>query len=121
MIEATATLEQLVRKMREAAKKTPWFSPIGGVGGNYRERAPVVGRMRGWQFGLSKVDAPKGGSAKGGWHLSAVLWPIGRGSSVDDWTFLGTAVADFGVPPERMHDADESIRQNANAVHHWHY
>lgn len=73
--------------------------------------------MRGWQFLLSlNEEAPEVAS----WHLSAMLWPRGRGSTDEDWHFLGEAVRILGAPRDPL-GGEAAFKRHPNAPIHWHW
>jgi hypothetical protein len=79
-----------------------------------RERGQCVDVIDGWKFALERemMSLP-------GMHLSASLFPIGRGSTEADWHFLGEALAVLGAPEDSLLTPLETTPPNA--VHHWHW
>ena len=49
--------------------------------------------------------------------FSAILWPHGRGSTVQDWGRLGSTLAALQIPVEAC--ATPLENQDPNAVHYW--
>lgn len=51
------------------------------------------------------------------WHLSMMLYPKGRGSTEEDWKWLGRLAAYLGAPEKPL-----VMRENApNAPVHWNW
>jgi hypothetical protein len=75
----------------------------------------------GWSFALSINEF--GSAASDGsdhWHFSACLQPVGRGSTVDDWEFLGMACARVGMDGDTAdHPVTPFDTTHPNKVHHW--
>jgi hypothetical protein len=81
---------------------------------SFEERSGV---LCGWSFVLSKNihgdRAPDGSD----WYIvSARLQPIGRGSTSEDWRFLGTAIATLGAPPAPVTPLETT---DPNDAHYW--
>ena len=72
--------------------------------------ACVVG---GWEFLLSRAEYE---DKVIHWHLSALLYPKGRGSSEEDWRFVGQVAAYLGAPKEPM-----IVPEDPNRTIHWHW
>ena len=101
-IDATEK-KQLVRLYEDGLVWTPDLTkPIGPC--------PTI-VLRGWRFAFSR------GPFGVGLHLSASLYPPGRGSKDVDWEFLGQVVAVLGAPRDALVTPFETTPPNA--VHHW--
>lgn len=107
------TLPSFIEQLSKQATKVPWMQ-VPWEELTCVETRPVFGTYRGWLFGFSLTK-----NLPYKYHLSMSLYPKGRGSLVDDWEFLGKALARWGVPEDRVRLMDEKIRTEPNGVFHY--
>jgi hypothetical protein len=100
------TLQVFADTLRKRAEKSPGMLPSGPS-----ETRPVFAEYAGWMFGYSLAK-----NMPYQQHLSMTLHPKGRGSTVEDWSFLGAALAVFRVPENVMHANDAQVRSAPNSV-----
>src|SRR5271169_3175400 len=93
-------LKALGNEKREAAKKSTSIVPM------------VRWHYGAWQFLLSYDGQFRL------WVFSAMLYPRGRGSVLDDWRVLGSMSNAVGVP-EGAEAMGDTLRTAPNAVHKW--
>ena len=72
----------------------------------------VMQRVGAWRFGLSYEPG------LGLWMFSAQLFPVGRGSTLHEWSELGKYAALVGVP-EGLRELGRTVETHPNAVHKW--
>jgi hypothetical protein len=103
---------------------------------------PALRRLQGWSFGLSFIDPAVTSDAvvhavlaqlrewgvehsldpaRGPfWLLSAKLIPVGRGSTVSDWEFLGEFLRAVRVPTDAIERGSARVaRVHANETQLW--
>lgn len=91
--------KRIARQLREDARKKAHPAKLANV------------NARGWSFAMSYDP---GCSL---WMFSAMLWPEGRGSTTDDWEFLGEVLGSAGVLLEAP--VGNTLETSPNAVHKW--
>jgi hypothetical protein len=98
--------------LKEAKAKKP--------DGTAQRRAPVMRVTQGWQYLLSYYDdaITLTTTKKPAWQLSAMLVPIGRGSTVADLTRLDQMVAALGVPADAL-VTPKNVTPPGGKSHHW--
>ena len=100
--EGLASEQDLLNKARAAAKDLPVEEVVALV--------PVMRIVSGWQIGLSRRRGRDGFL----WHMSALLWPKGRGSNDSDWSMLGRIAAHVGAP-----ETPTLVPDDPGHAHHW--
>jgi hypothetical protein len=80
-----------------------------------RKSGSIVPTVR-WYYGAWQFLLSYEASARL-WMFSAMLYPSGRGSVVDDWAVLGAMGAAVGAKQEAL--MGDTIRTSPNAVHKW--